>query len=325
MAWPSLQELELADVRLFERVATLGSIARAAAALRISRPAASRQLARLEATLGCRLAERDGRTIALTHDGHTFLPFAVRILASAEAASAALPRGVLEGRLRVATSVTYAVHRLGPVLPRFLAQFPKIEIAFDLGATPVRLLSNEIDVAIRGTATEGHALDAHPIADEPVVLVAAPAYLERFGTPATVRDLVGCAFLDFRADDTASELRLFPVETAPPGSVAGGWSGGALPGMAAGEERIRLRASCRASDPMMVETLATRGCGIARIPLINVEAALAAGTLVRVLPGFVGEPIPICAFTASARTNDRTVRAFLQFVAETLGGRRSGT
>jgi DNA-binding transcriptional LysR family regulator len=314
-----MQELELADVRLFERAAALGSIARAAAALRISRPVASRQLARLEATLGCRLAERDGRTMVLTSDGQTFLPYAERILAAAADATAALPRGAPQGRLRVSTSATYAVHRLVPVLPLFISQFPNVELAIDLVATPVRLLANEIDVAIRGTSTDGHALDAHPIADEPVVLVAAPAYLARFGTPSSVRDLEGCTFLDFRADDAASDVRLFPAHAAPRGSVAGGWSGSIPPPFAAEEERIRLHAAYRASDPMALVGLVEGGCGIARVPLVNVEASLATRKLVRVLPRFVGEPIPICAFTTSARSQDRTVQAFVKFVTATLG------
>lgn len=319
-AWPASQELELADVRIFERAAALGSIARAAAALRVSRPAASRQLARLEAALGCRLAERDGRTMVLTSDGRTFLPYAERILASAAEASAALPRGMPQGRLRVSTTLTYAVHRLVPVLPIFISQFPDVEIALDLVATPVRLLANEIDVAIRGTATDGHALDAHPISDEPVVLVAAPSYLARFGTPASVRDLHGCVFLDFRSDDTASDVRLFPAHTAPRGSVTGGWSGsGPPPPLAAEEERIRLHAAYRASDPMALIGLAESGCRIARVPLVNAEAALANGKLVRVLPRFVAEPIPICAFTTTARNRDRTIQAFVQFVKATLG------
>ena len=318
-AWPASQELELADVRLFERVAALGSIARAAAALRISRPAASRQLARLEAALGCRLAERDGRAMVLTSDGRTFLPYAERILASAAEASAALPRGMPQGRLRVSTTMTYAVHRLVPVLPLFISQFPDVKIAFDLVATPVRRPANEIDVAIRGTATDGHALDAHPISDEPVVLVAAPSYLARFGTPSSVRDLHGCIFLDFRSDDTASDVRLFPSHAAPRGSVSGGWSGSVPPPLAAEEERIRLHAAYRASDPMALIGLAESGCGIARVPLVNAEASLANGKLVRVLPRFVAEPIPICAFTATARNRDRTIQAFVQFVKATLG------
>jgi DNA-binding transcriptional LysR family regulator len=86
----------LRDVACFVRVADRASFSRAAADLRLSQPAISQAIGRLERSLGTRLFDRGGRTVRLTASGKALLPYAEALLAAetalrGEAARQAVP------------------------------------------------------------------------------------------------------------------------------------------------------------------------------------------------------------------------------------------
>jgi DNA-binding transcriptional LysR family regulator len=86
----------LRDVACFVRVAERGSFSRAAADLRLSQPAISQAIGRLERALGTRLFERSSRAVHLTAAGRALLPYAEALLAAEtairdEAARQAVP------------------------------------------------------------------------------------------------------------------------------------------------------------------------------------------------------------------------------------------
>lgn len=72
--------MNIDQLRQLDAVAELGTVSAAAERLRISQPALSRSLARLETELGCTLLDRSGRSVALNHAGKTALEYARSIL-----------------------------------------------------------------------------------------------------------------------------------------------------------------------------------------------------------------------------------------------------
>lgn len=72
--------MNIDQLRQLDAVAELGTVSAAAERLRISQPALSRSLARLEGDLGCVLLDRNGRSVALNHAGRTALEYARSIL-----------------------------------------------------------------------------------------------------------------------------------------------------------------------------------------------------------------------------------------------------
>ncbi|MGH9471718.1 MAG: LysR family transcriptional regulator, partial [Terriglobales bacterium] len=104
--------LNLHHVRLFAAAAEHGNVSAAAARLRLSQPALSKQVQELEAALGVRLLERLPRGVRPTAAGELLAGYARQIGALAEEAEGALAdlRGLRRGRLRLGASMTIGVY-----------------------------------------------------------------------------------------------------------------------------------------------------------------------------------------------------------------------
>lgn len=116
----------LRQLRLFEAIARLGQLTRAADEQAISQSAASQALRELETNLGYALFHRLGRELVITDSGREALQKVTQILTLAE--SLHHHEGEeMSGPLRIAASVTIACYLLPPLLAEFKVQFPKVE------------------------------------------------------------------------------------------------------------------------------------------------------------------------------------------------------
>lgn len=183
--------LDLEDVALFNRVAASGSLSEAARQLGLTPQIASRRLQRLEAYLGVRLFHRTTRRSALTSDGEAFLGAATRLIAEADAAEASVGpnRDEPRGTLRVSAPATFGRKVISPFMPDLLARYTGLKIDLQLTDSVVDLIENAIDVALRIATMRPTTHVARKIADNPIMLVAAPSYLARKGAPETLGDL----------------------------------------------------------------------------------------------------------------------------------------
>ncbi len=122
--------MELRQIQYFVVVAGQRNFSRAAEAVGVAQPALSQQIRRLEAELGVALLDRSNRPVTLTDAGVAFLARAERILAEAKLAKDDMREfaGVVRGRLVVGALPALARLSLGPVLARFHAAHPGIEL-----------------------------------------------------------------------------------------------------------------------------------------------------------------------------------------------------
>jgi DNA-binding transcriptional LysR family regulator len=178
-------------LRLYTRVARLGSFSAAARECGLSQSQASRIIADLEADLGTRLLSRSTRAVVPTEVGAEFLSRTESILAALdEAEQRVRGDGNLRGLLRMSMPTSFGLHTLIPRLSGFTAKHPDLHIHLLLEDRRQDLVREAVDVAIRLGRLIDSSATTKLIATIPRVIVAAPQYLERAGVPAIPMDLM---------------------------------------------------------------------------------------------------------------------------------------
>ncbi|QND68067.1 LysR family transcriptional regulator [Mesorhizobium loti] len=289
------------EIEVFVRVVEAGSFSAAARELRMTPSAVSKLIARLEARLGARLVSRSTRKLQLTPEGTAFYESGLRILADMaaaeqEAAAGAAPRG----RLRVNSYVPFGVHRLIPLLPRFLQRYPEISVDLVLTDSVIDLMAERADVAIRAGPLSESRLVARKLGQSPVVVVAAPSYLETHGMPLTPSDL-----------DRHNRMGFGFVRHVD------GWPFLDAEGRAI---MVPIIGNTLVSDGEAMRLMVLAGTGIARLARWHVAADIAAGRLVSLLEAFnPGDEEPTHAvYVGQGRHLPARVRAFLDFLGESV-------
>lgn len=188
------------DVHVFTTAVAAGSLAEAGRRLGLTPMITSRRLAALEASLGVRLLHRTTRSLALTPEGETFLPFAQSLIDNASEAVARLRSDDRKayGLLRVSVPFAFGRRFIAPFIPDLLAANPQLRIALEMSDSLPDLVATGTDLAIRIAPLRDSSLIARKLADNPRVLVASPAYLDRYGMPLTLDDLNQHACLPLR-------------------------------------------------------------------------------------------------------------------------------
>ncbi|HXG29394.1 MAG TPA: LysR family transcriptional regulator [Nevskiales bacterium] len=215
---PALMRLRTRQLLLAALLGHERHLGRAAAALGVSQPAATRLLQELEETLGARLFERSVRGMTPTPAGEVLVRYARQVLndfGSARRELAALAAG-LHGTLRIGSVPSALPPLLAPALARFKAQHARVSVAIVVATSDVmleQLARGEVELML-GRLVEGHYDDEHeavPVLDEPQVVVARadhPLHASAYTGPA--------------AAPTLRELARWPWVLQPPGSPQAG-------------------------------------------------------------------------------------------------------
>jgi DNA-binding transcriptional LysR family regulator len=172
-------------LKLYTRVARLGSFSAAARECGLSQSQASRIIADLETGLGARLLSRTTRAVVLTEAGAEFLARMEPILAALDEAEQSVREGgELRGLLRMSMPTSFGIRDVIPRLAAFAALHPNLHIRLLLEDRRQDLVRDAVDVAIRLGRLVDSTATAKLIATIPRVVVASPEYLARHGVPA---------------------------------------------------------------------------------------------------------------------------------------------
>lgn len=286
------------EMEVFAQVVELGGFSHAARQLGMSQSAVSKLISRLEARLGARLFNRSTRRLDLTAEGCAFYERAAAILSDIEEAERQAGRGERPiGRIRLNTSASYATHILEPILPAFLAQYPEIMLDIVLTDAVIDLLAERTDVVVRAGPLKDSSLIARKLGETPMLIVAAPDYLQRVGEPASVSDLDRHTRIGFGYPREIEGWRFLcdgePVHASPPVCV-------------------------QASDGEAIRRMALKGLGLARLAAFTVREDVAAGRLKPVLEDCFAEDGECfhAVYTGQGGPLPARVRALLSFLAE---------
>jgi DNA-binding transcriptional LysR family regulator len=182
---------DISALKLYTRVARLGSFSAAARECGLSQSQASRIIADLETDLGARLLLRTTRAVVPTEAGAEFLARMESILAALDEAEHSVREGgELRGLLRMSMPTSFGIRTVIPRLSAFAACHPNLHIQLLLEDRRQDLVRDAVDVAIRLGRLVDSTATTKLIATIPRVVVASPDYLQRHGIPATPAELV---------------------------------------------------------------------------------------------------------------------------------------
>ncbi len=290
-----LEPVETAELLAFTRTVEAKSLSRAAAELGVPRATISRRLARLEERLGARLLRRTTRSLVLTDAGDALYRHARIVLDAVAHAEASVRQTdhAVRGDLRVSVPpiVSASFYAL---LCRFSERYPAVRLHVFFSTQHVDLRKGAYDVALRASAELEPGLMARNLARVSIVAVASPAYLERHGTPRTVSELKQhrCLLGFARGELPQSHWPL------------------------AGGGKISVEGALVSNDINMLCEAAIQGLGIAMLPNIAAQLALASGALVQVLPEQLVADSRIALVYLEREFVPPQVRAFVDTVAE---------
>lgn len=251
---------------LFLEVVELGSFAKVSEHRNIDRSVVSKQISKLEEELQVRLLNRTTRSLSLTSAGKDMVNKATslrNLLNETHQVSQnyhSTPRGLL----RVSSTTFLGRHYIHPALIEFQKTYPDIEVELRVEDRLVDIVGEGYDLGFRIGTPKDSSLIAKKIADNKLLFVASPEFLETYGTPKSVNDLealpavVYCApgyladKLKYLNGDQESVLHLKPVHKV-------------------NEDRMMVRA-------------AVAGIGIAAVLTYMIKDEIETGKLVPVMP-----------------------------------------
>lgn len=246
----------LPSLRAFEAAARLGSFSAAARVLNVTHPAVAQQVRGLERHLGLRLIAEAGRSLKLTEEGS-------RLAAALNGGFAAMAETLGRLRqadrhrgLRITLTPGFAQNVMVPALPEFWASHPEIAVSLVASSQLADLGRDGFDLAIRSGKGPWPDGEAELLCRTRIVLVGAPALLDRPGT-----DLAGLPWIVNLAD--SEEERWMAAK---------------------GLDRTRLQ-TLDIENPMLAVAAALRGLGLLFATEAMLRDHLASGQL-RLVPGW---------------------------------------
>jgi DNA-binding transcriptional LysR family regulator len=283
----------LESMATFVRIVDAGSLSAAGRLMRLSLPAVSRQLAALETRLGVELIRRTTRRIALTETGTIYYQACRRILAEVDEADDAAsglhrePRGTLV----VDGPGTFGHLYLAPLVPRFLARHPQLQLNLRLNDRLVDLVEERTDLLVRvGRVPDSTSLVARRLAEHPRVVCAAPGYLARCKRPTRPDELSQheCILLSLLSTPDRWELR------------------------ASGESvTVHVHGRVLINDGAAMRRAALADGGVIFAPSWLVADDVRRGSLEVLLPGWAGPLVPVHALYARHRSASAKVRVLV--------------
>jgi len=286
------------DLQLFIRTADTGNLSRAARDLELSAATASASLKRLEQKLGARLFARSTRSMRLTQEGEIFLEYsrnALALLKEGEALIAA-DKDTIRGNIRVSAPSDLGRSVLLPWLNDFQHIHPAITVTLQLSDSNADLFREPVDVALRYGKQQDSTLVSQHLINNRRTLVASPDYVAKHPPVLSPRDLENhnCLLYYLKHGLNNNWPFLFGKELI----------------------EVKVRGDRMTNDGAVVRAWALAGLGIAYKSWLDVKHDLDGGRLVRLLPAFQGDDVPLNAVYAHRHSASPRVMALLAFLRE---------
>ena len=289
-------------MQVFVRVVETGSFSKAALELGTTQPTATKAVAEAERHLGARLLHRSTRGVTPTEAGalyHERCKAILRALEDAENLTGLVQEGAT-GTLRINSSVAFGRRVLTPLVLRYMAEHPRLQIDLGFDDRYVDLVEHGVDVAIRIGRLADSGLGARHLGINPWVLTAAPAYLAARGRPAAPADLSAHACLIYSSVQGDARWLLH----APGGA----------------DESVPVRGPLRTNNLSTILAACRAGMGLAMLPWYVARESVVEGHIVPVLQDHALPAQEMHAVFPSPKLVPSKVTHFIGFLQDALAG-----
>lgn len=291
---------DLEALAIFARVADLGSFAKAAGDLKLSKPTVSKAITRLEARLKVPLLHRTSRQLMLTDSGKGVLEHARRILeeGAAAEAEASVQSESPTGIVRLTAPMSFGLAEIAPLLPEFLDTYPDVRVDLHLSDAQEDLIAKGYDLAVRIAALSDSSLRARRLSAVDTPIVAAPVYLDRMGRPKHPIELEHHQAILYSNMPTPAVWRLHHGQQ-------GEWV-----------VNVPARLQVNNADAIMPALLA--GVGLAIQPRFAVWRELENGSLEEILQDWRPSPVSLYLVMPPGTLRPQAVTVMIEFLAARL-------
>ena len=287
-------------MRIFVRVAEAGTFTRAADSLNLPKATVTKHVHALEERLRVKLLNRTTRRVTVTPDDAAYYDRTVRLLTDLDDIEASMTnaRANPRGRLRIDVGTSVAQLLIIPHLAEFHARYPDIQVDLGVSDRTVDLIGDNVDCVIRGGELSDQSLVARRIGNLEFITAAAPAYLERKGTPTHPLEIEEkhASVIYF----SPQSGRHYPLE------------------FRRGDESIDITGPYQLSvnESNAYVTSIVAGLGIGQIISWQAQRYLDSGALVQLLPDWTQPLLPVYVVYPPNRHLSAKVRAFVDWAAE---------
>ncbi|MEJ5071420.1 LysR family transcriptional regulator [Enterobacter ludwigii] len=291
--------LRLEDLTLFVRAAALGSFSEAAREVGLPPAQVSAAIKRLETHLNIRLFARSTRSLRLTPEGETWLPFATQMLDTLHAGLQQIqaPEDEVRGTLQIAVPSDLGRNLLLSVFQAFRQRHPALRLRILFSDSLTDVFKDPVDVAFRYGNNDDASFISLPVASENRrVLVASPEWIARHEVPKTPEEL--------RQHDVLTYILR--------GRVYDRWTflrDGQM-------QEVQVNSSVMSDDAEVIRRLAIAGEGIANKSWLDVSDDIAQGRLNIILPDYQGDKVPLNMICPHRKQLSTAVRLLYDAVSE---------
>ncbi|MGL4280854.1 MAG: LysR substrate-binding domain-containing protein [Albidovulum sp.] len=294
----------LDEIETFLAVMELGTVTGASVRLNLSKSVISKRIADFETAVGAALFRRNAGRIVPTEAAlrlaERLRPALSELHAAAESAAWSMDGATpLQGALAIAAPMSFGVLHLTPILARFAAAHPALELRVDYDDRMRDLAREGFDLGIRIGEARDAALMQRKLCESRTMVVASPGYLEDRGAPETPADLIRHQVIGYSHMANAQLWQFRRGGRFDSPQVAG---------------RLTL------NNGEAMRDMAIAGLGLAVLPEFVVTAALADGRLRQVLADQETRTLPVLAVWPPISPMPAKLRVLIDHLAAELEG-----
>jgi len=284
-------------LKVFTRVASLGTFTAAANELNTTQSAVSKKIAWLEKRVGITLFSRHARAISLTSGGKQYLGLALKLTEEMDFFESQLrqEQASVSGVLKLSVPSGFSTRLLSAPLNDFLNLYPELSVDVSVSDKFVDLVEGDIDIAIRATNLKDSRLKARWFMDNDIVYFASPSYLEKHPAILSVNDLGQHQCLTYSLANLSDVWRLTDGKK---------------------EFKVKVNEQLRSDSPEMLTEMAKYGQGIIAMPRWMVKQEVQAGTLKQVLVQYKSAKLPMYLVYKDSEYHPQRIRTFIDFIVD---------